>query len=92
MPEAPKFTAGLSISCMTVPLWLARFWSTSSTDLTQLNLFLSNEMMGSVNFAFSSTFKVLNIFHIIQALSRFSRTLKIALPFRPRKRQTVQGI
>ena len=40
MPEAPKFTAGLSISCMTVPLWLARFWQNAS----------SNEMMGSVDF------------------------------------------
>ena len=28
--EAPKFTAGLSISFMNVPLWLATFWSDAS--------------------------------------------------------------
>ena len=42
MPEAPKFTAGLSISisisCMTVPLWLARFWPTSSSNTGQFIL------------------------------------------------------
>ena len=38
VPEAPKFTAVLSISCMTVPLWLARFLP-KCFYLTQVNLF-----------------------------------------------------
>ena len=29
-PEAPKFTAGLSICCMTVPLWVAKFCQNAS--------------------------------------------------------------
>ena len=50
MPGAPKFTAGFSISCMTVPLWLARFWSTECPVNNALYFGHSNEMMGSVDF------------------------------------------
>ena len=49
MPGAPKFTVELSISCMTVPLWLARFWPRECPVNNAPYFGHSNEMMGSVD-------------------------------------------
>ena len=49
MPGASKFTARLSIICMTVPLRLARFWFTECPVNNAPYFGHSNEMMGSVD-------------------------------------------